>query len=638
MPVGSAIIARMTRVRRSHSPSTARSTLPAWLVFVIGVLAYLPTLSHDFVWDDVNFIVENPLSHSLGALPQSLSKGYGWVPIEETGPDASLYFRPLVTAANTLHWVLANGRPGFFHFANAIAHGVTAAALVLFALELRLAAPAAFLAGALFAVHPVNTEAVAWISGRTDVFAACFALVCLWLLARAMRGATPPALPAGAFFLAFASKESALALLVVAPLLVLLRPDDTGSPTPTLTDAVRRNLGPRSRGRRALIALGIAFLVYAVFRIGVLEEGAFGGRNAIAGRGTLDTRFVQGGALFATYLLRIFWPSSLSVEPPSSVTLAMLDRGLGLLGLLLLAAGGIGVFLSCRRALAGRGSPAIAIGGALFLVGVLPVLQWIPTGEIYGERFMYLPAAGLLLVLIGLAAPLLGSKPAPSATVAILLGIPLLFVLERRLPDWRTEIALFESAVRADATSARALANLGSAHMKAGRLDVAEPYLAKARSKDPEDPQKRAQYGSLLVNTGRVDEGVLELEWAYERGRHTRTLLKNLGIGWTRQGRGEDASRVLAQARALAPNDPGILEALAMARRKAGSYEEAARLFETALGLDRERRGCYLNLLSLQWNELRDAAGARRTAELFLQRFPAAPEAAQVRAMLAGQP
>jgi len=133
---------------------------------------------------------------------------------------------------------------------------------------------------------------------------------------------------------------------------------------------------------------------------------------------------------------------------------------------------------------------------------------------------------------------------------------------------------------------------------------------------------------------------VTHLEAAHRQGLRSTTLLKNLGIGWTRQGRGAEASAVLTEALGRSPEDPGLLEALAMARRKAGAFEEAAGLFERAIARDPARKTAYLNLISIRANELRDPATATAWCDRFLSRFADAPEATQVRSMraaLAGQ-
>lgn len=617
-------------------PSSGRGAwLAAGLAALVALLAYLPTLGAGFVWDDVNFIVENPLAQRMDGLATTLRHGYGWLPSADAAPDASLYFRPVVTVANTVQWVARPGDASGFHLWNAIAHAGTAACLVGLAVLLGVSAPVSAAAGILFAVHPAYSEAVAWISGRTDVFAACFGMLALLAAARAALPATAGAwsLPlfSGALLLALLSKESAAAV-VPGALWLAWRSRASGSP-----DGL-------PRARRLLLALAGTLSVYVLLRLVVLGPPGSAGTD-LGPRGNLFQRILQSGALYATYWQRLLVPWPLAPEPPDSVVVRSLSGAHVAVGLLMLAMS----FVLLRLWLVPRktevrekstpsgATTGRALGLLLFLAAIGPVLQWIPTGEIYGERFLYLPAAGLFLIgAFGLEALVRRFGVARPLAAAGLLAVVWLALLERRLPEWKTDLSLFSASVRVYPENARALANLGSAKMKLGDLQGAEPLLAKAARLDPEDARKRAQYGSLLVNLGRVDEGVAELEWALPRTPHSRTLLKNLGIGRTRQGRAEDATEVLRQALALDPNDAGVLEALAMARRKASDHDEAVRLFEEAIAHDPARKAAYLNLISILVNERPDRAAAIQWADRFLARFPAAPEAASVRAMRDG--
>lgn len=612
--------------------------------FLLGLAVYLRSVTLGFVWDDVNFIVENPLAHSLAGLGTALGKGYGYVPGSATGGDAAMYFRPVVVVANTIQYLLAQGAPWLFHLMNALTHAAAAACLAWLALGLGLGEGAALLAGGLFAAHPAYSEAVLWISGRTDLLAAAFGLagLALWaqIRARASRGISPSrgllALAPVTLLLGLLSKESAIATVVAAAVLVALpRVRSEGSVgSAASAGAVNREGNERHVRRPLLLGLASATGIYLVLRLAVM---AGTDHSPLPDRGDFAQRFLQGGVLFLLYLKRMVLPWPSTTEAPQVARLDSLSMPLAVIGLALLAAA---ILLWVRALLAnlrgsargGLQSPGATIGLSLFLAGIAPVLQWIPTGEVYGERFLYLPAAGLLLFLLSLVSEAL---VLPRAYMLLLaLGLPFAGLVQMRIPDWKDDVSLFASSVNVAPESARANANYGSALMKLGKNAEAEPYLKRAVELDDKDPQKRAQYGSLLVNTGRVDEGARDLESAYNEGLRSTTLLKNLGIAWTRQGRGNEASTVLGEALARSPNDPGLLEALAMARKKAGAFTEAANYFEQAIARDPSRRSAYLNLISVLGNELADGARAKQWCERFLSRFPAAAEAAQVRGIL----
>ena len=633
--------------------------------FLLAVAAYAPTLGAGFVWDDVNFIVENPAARDLGRLGESLRHGYGWVPGSDARPDAYMYYRPVIVTANALHTALGGGQPWLFHLGNVLTHGLTAALLAAVALLLGLPAGAAMLAGSVHALHPVHTEAVAWISGRTDLTAALFTCAALALLLAARRTERRSAwlapAAAGAALLAFLSKESAAALLVAAPLVLLLPPDVLAAPLAAApaqahADARRTSSRPgRSAARLAWLCLAAALLVYVVLRCvtlgSLLGSAAQPEGGVLASRGTLPERALLAGNLTLRYLLRLVIPWPLSIEAPAALRHPPYPLAPGLAGLALLAtawwlwARAAVALVRAARARSGGGtwrtrwaSPPAVIGLGLFLAGLMPVLQWVRVGEVWGERFLYLPTLGLLLLAGALGAPWLAARARRPAVLLAVIAVPCVLLLQARLPDWRDDLALFQSEVRRHPDSARMIGNLGSTLMQRGRLAEAESHLTRAAQLDPEDARLQAQLGSLLIDLGRADEGVPRLERAAERMRPTKSLLKNLGIGWTRQGRFDEAAGALRDALARDPGDAGTLDALALAERKRGRLDEAAALFERALAIDPDRRGCYLNLIGLHYVDRRDLPAARVWGERFLARFPNAPEAASTRRLLAHDP
>lgn len=601
-----------------------------WIPFILAMMAYLPTLGHDFVWDDVDFIRENPAAHEMGRLASALQHGYGWVPAEagEVRNPRFLYFRPVIVVANTLQWVLGGGRPWLFHLSNLITHALVAALVAGLALALGLSAPAAAFAGVVMAAHPIHVEAVAWISGRTDLSAALFAVATLLLLAlwRRGRGGERLIYLAGiTFFLALASKESAAALIPLVPLLTLV-PSEGRHP------------------RRVLGVFAVALGLYLILRFAVMgadlvgdEESRIG--SSLAARGGIASRGLQGGALLLLYLRRVLLPHPLSVEPPANLSAPPYPILPGLLGILCMGALLLLGVRHLRRVREGSASPAALLGLGLFLFALLPVLQWIlPTGEIYGERFLYLPMAGLLIYLATLLDRFLAEKPRRTVLLLGLLVLVALFPLEARQEDWRDELTLFASAARVHPESARAQANLGATLMDLGHLPEARQHLEEAARLEPENPRTQAQLGALLINLGNVEEGITKLEWARSRIPQTKTMLKNLGIGWTHLGRYDNAAEVLARALSLDPEDPSLLDALGMAELKRGNLDAADELFQAAVQRDPGRKSCYLNLFGLHYFQRRDWAAARRWGEAFLRRFPNDPRAQQTRELLEQDP
>jgi Tfp pilus assembly protein PilF len=596
------------------------------------VLVYLPTLGHQFVWDDTDFIAANPAAHRLADLPRSLAHGYGWVPGGAVEPDALMYYRPVVTLANTLTWVVSGGRPWLFHLENVLAHGGAAALLALLAASLGLSPGGALLAGALFALHPALSEPVAWISGRTDVFAGFFSVLALLLLVRWRRGlrGAAPWIAALAIFFALGSKESAFALVIPAAL-ILAGPHENGN-----------------RPRFAWISVVAPVLLFVVIRFAVLGTERL--RAPLSQSGA--PRLLLSGNLFLAYLRGLVIPWPLVTEPPASLLGGKAPVLPGVIGLSLLATVGTIWLWMVRRCLTpvdparpgpvGSASsesvftrfPAVALGVSLFLFGLLPVLQWVRTGEVYGERFLYLPMAGCLLVAAALGDSLFRRRPASAWVIMAILGVSWTVLLERRLPDWRNNTTLYASAARIRPESARALANYGSALAANGHPEEAGPWLERAVRLAPHDPWRHEQYGTLLLNTGRFAEASTELERAYRGGLRSNTLVKSLGVVWTRTERFDDAAVLLRAAMEADPSDPELPDALGMAERKLGRCDEAAAHFRRSIQLAPSRPGPWMNLIAMLACESGDRTEAVIVGNEFLRKFPAAREAELVRRMI----
>jgi hypothetical protein len=183
----------------------ARALLPYTILLLAVAAAYAPSLANDLVWDDRIYILDNPPVREA-RLGEILSRPIG------------SYYRPVVFATFAIEAVASDANPALFHLTNLVLHAAVAGLLFAAAVALGASAPPACAAALLFALHPVQSEAVLYVSGRTDVLAAAFGLGALLLHARA-RGWCGPAAGAGAqwgaaicFALALGCKESAASL------------------------------------------------------------------------------------------------------------------------------------------------------------------------------------------------------------------------------------------------------------------------------------------------------------------------------------------------------------------------------------------------------------------------------------------
>jgi tetratricopeptide (TPR) repeat protein len=409
-----------------------RDPRPAAALLCAAVLAaYANALGASFQFDDFNVIVDNPAVHGLDAWLGSMPG-----------------IRPLLKLSYTLNW-LADGAAGF-HVVNVLVHAGNA--LLVLAIGRTLVRDNAFLplvAALLFALHPAQTEAVTYVSGRSVSLMAAFYLgaVLGWL-----RGQT--LLSALLFVLALAVKETAwtlpFALLLLAPL--------TGTPW----RAALRRLAPHWT---VLAAFALAVLVIPGYRR--LLYSSLGTRPLVD---NLLAQIDGVGYLLASPLLRLRVNIDPDLAVPAAFTPALAAKGMLLLALVALG------FVLLRRA------PWVGVAILWFFLHLAPTNSVLPRVDVANDRQLYLA----LLGPAALFAAVLSRLPArPAAALGALLALTLGVFTVARNRDYRDEIALWTATVAASPAKARPWNNLGYALAQAGDIEAARHAYRRALALDP---------------------------------------------------------------------------------------------------------------------------------------------------------
>jgi protein O-mannosyl-transferase len=411
-------------------------------VFLIALVAYLPSLQNDFAYDDVPVIQLDTRAHDLSRALRFFSEPY-WQN-EELG-----LYRPATSVSYALDWRISGGRPGWFHLVNASWNAAACALLFLFLAAL---APlgAAFLGALVFAVHPVHVEAVANVVGRAELLAAAFSLAALVLWVRTRSVPLTPRLTAAVvalYALALLSKESAIML----PALL------------ALADVARGLLTPRGVGQwLRLHALVLAALMVTAGLFVMVRTAVLGDLGPARVDVVLDIADSAGPRVLTALqtwpiILRLlFFPRTLLAYygppgflPAMSLTPAALAGGLIIGGLVV---GGVAAWA------AGRGRLAFVL---LFLpVALLPVSNLLlPVGVVLAERTLYLPSVALAAaVTFGAAAVQQRRVAHRMVLVAATVALPLLTLRSlARIPEWGSTEAVFAALRRDDPASARGL-------------------------------------------------------------------------------------------------------------------------------------------------------------------------------------
>ncbi len=527
--------------------------LPVLVAVLAGGL-YLNTLGNEFVFDDLIAIVQNPLIRDLRNLPTIFHTDY-W-----RDPERGLYYRPLPVASFALNYALGELNPFGYHLGNLLLHAGVTLLVYPLALLLHLDLPGAVIAALIFAVHPLNTEAVAAVVGRTDLLASLFFLLSLLLYLRRDRLLSPakgwaPPLSLTAYLLALLSKENAITLPAILFATDLFHPDTTSR-----RGLLRRTCDLlRERGIRLYLPyVGVAAL-YLGIRSRVLDGLHLPSpsflENPLA-HTDAGTRLLTALVIVAKYLGLFIFPLSLSadysynaiplitsVADPRFLTATL---ALGLLLLLMVA---------------GRTLPSVPFGVLFFCLTLFPVANLLfPIGTIMAERLLYLPSFGLSLV-VGAAfswglrslrsKALFGLTP---KSLFLLFGLGLFLLCVRtvlRNRDWRDQFTLFQSALAVSPGSAKVHNNLGVHYGMKGRLAEAQREFEEAIKILPRYPEALFNLGLIYRRRGLL----LQAEQAYRAAIQTKPNFpeahQNLGVLYQLQGRLEEAEVELQEAERL---------------------------------------------------------------------------------------
>ena len=411
------------------------------LVLAAALVPYVRTLGHGFVLDDERLLRSIPEIRSLQSVPAVL------------GLDGRLpQPRALRTVSFAIDHAAAGGfDPAYFHASNLVLHAL--AAIAVFALARKLLAPLeALLAALVFAVHPVQTEAVAFVAARKDLLAALFSTLAFlaFLRHRERQTAGRAAAVFGLFALAVLGKEVA----VVLPALFLAH------------DAIARREGVsgalRTRWRFYAPFAALALAAAAV-AVAFHEISSFAASLRFPG-GSLARTWLTVPAVLSKYAALLFFPFGLSADY-SYDAFPLVSRALDARFLVPLA---VVAALAVLAAWLARRAPAASFGMAWALVAVLPVSQILPHHEIVAEHYLYLPSIGAALAAgCGLGAAVRRVGPAGARLAATIL---VLFAAASalRVRAWADEETLLRSAVARFPRCARARAGLGEECLKKG--------------------------------------------------------------------------------------------------------------------------------------------------------------------------
>jgi len=456
-----------------------------WTVFILLVvvfISYAPAVRNGFVWDDTALILRDPLIRSWRLIPEGFNH---FLFVDATASD---FYRPLQRLSYTIDYVAFAFQPGPYHFVSILWHALAAIALFAFAeeflsnfgIERRRCRWIALIASLVWAIHPVQSAAVIYISGRADPLATAFGFFGLFLLLRASCSPNPRKLllviAAGAALLLSAfSRESGLIFPILGVILFLWR----------------RNW--REMWKTIAVSAFVA-TIYFTLRAGAEHYPA----PTLTPPPPPLVRPIIVARAVAEYAGLIVFPLNLHMDrdvetQPTGFSEASLSHAAWrelqtLVGLVLIA-----VFF-CWMWRVRRRNPAVFISLFFALISYLPVSGIVALNANVAEHWVYLPSAFFFLA-IGLELAQLKEKSIWRRSTTIqagaVLAIWIVFLGTRtfvRTFDWRDQRTFLEQTIAHGGDSARMLINLGGLELTEGKLEDAALHLHAALKKKPDQP------------------------------------------------------------------------------------------------------------------------------------------------------
>ncbi|MBM4087429.1 MAG: tetratricopeptide repeat protein, partial [Planctomycetes bacterium] len=429
--------------------------------------------------------------------------------------------------------------------------------------------------------HPIHTESVAWIAGRTDVLATLFSLLaCLFFLRKASAagdaGLSVSARSCAFFGLALLSKEVSAALVILLPLYDLL--------FVSRLDLARfgRNV---ARVHVFYAAVAVAYFGLRLWAVGSL--GATSANPAFPSDAALKAIAVM--RVLLSYAKPLLLPVSLNAEfepvLPSNATEVAALASLGLFGALLVAVIGL-----ARRA------PRVSFSLAWMLAALLPTSGIVPIAEIAAERFAYLPSVGFAcLVALGGWQLRRSTSMGAGLLAALLLAYSALAV--QRNFDWQSELSLFKATAVTAPGCARTHMGLGVVYSEGPwPMSRAIRECRKAVNAKPDLPDAHNNLGNVLMAAGVHEAALKEFQTAISLGLPLPTAHNNLGLAYLRLNKPSAAVAEFEKALKLDPNYADAHWGLGSAHYLAGLLDSAILGFQAAIRLDPDHADAFNNL------------------------------------------
>ncbi|MCE5250891.1 tetratricopeptide repeat protein [bacterium] len=575
---------------RSHETTFAvRRELLVPVLLVIAILAvYVQVKNHDFInFDDDVYIYQN--RHVLGTpTPENLQWAFSF--------NEASYWHPVTWLSLILDARFFGKNPVGYHLENVALHILNT--LLLFYLLRSMTHsfwPSAFVA-ALFALHPMNVESIAWATERKNVLSTFFwMLTTLSYLKYAVRPGAARYFPI--FFLfgiglmaktSIATLPAVLLLLDFWPLnriayLQTAQEVKSGKNPATYRTALR-NTARLVLEKVPLFVLGAAIVLISsrsISKFHISTESV-----------SLAHRIAVSFISYILYIGKMVWPAKLAVYYPYPASVPLWES----VGAFFLILGMTAVVVKFARR-----APYLAVGWLWFLGTLFPVIGLIQAGmwPFIADRFAYIPFIGLFIMLAWGINDIVHTWPRirraiPYAAVVVLGAFAITTWFQLR--HWQNSGRLFRHTIDVTRNNSDAYLSLGAYMVSQNKVEEALTLFYEAVRLKPGNPEAHANLANLLIRQGKLDEARVHLDRAMQIRPDYAGAHSNMVDILIRQGRINDAHTHALEALRLKPDDPDAHNNLGVVFVSQGKSDEAIGQFNEAISLNPDNARAHYNL------------------------------------------
>jgi protein O-mannosyl-transferase len=565
----------------SQAPSSVAKPplLVIYVCLILGAITWLvfsQTLRHDFVnFDDHVYVYDNPritqgltVDGIIGAFAHAHARNW----------------HPLTTISHMLDCQLYGLKAAGHHFTNVLLHTIAVLFLFLVLKQMSDAFWQSAFVAALFAVHPLHVESVAWVAERKDVLSAVFFMLTLGAYMRYVRRRSAGRYLAMAVL--FALGLMCKPMLVTLPFVLLLL-----DYWPLKRIKARRQKSD-VRDQRSLLALVVEkiplFALSAISCVATLlvQRQGPAAIDQLPVVWRLNNAFVS----YVTYIWQMFWPARLAVFYPHPNN--QLASWQIILALLFLIAVSLWAILLRRR------RPYILTGWFWYIGMLVPVIGLVQVGEqARADRYTYLPQIGLYILVVWGLADLIPQSPERARRASFAIAAPTVIAALSlcafvQASHWKNSETLWNHALAVTSDNDVAHNNLGFLFVRRGELDAAISHFEKALNIRSRNAQTHYNLGAALIhnNLGNAlarkqlpNEAIAHFQQAVKLRPDYADAYYNFGSVLFQHGRISEAITQWQKALAIQPRDAEVHKSLGSAFRKKGMLKEAIVEYQQAL-------------------------------------------------------